>query len=244
MSIEKSFGITLKLAMTESGSFESIRILKGRSQLPEDILEKLNKVLQESLIPSQPVKTTVAIGDHAEQKVFNRLMSISKVNMDFDVLDTSSQTGHGDISIAHQNKRICVEVKSYSKPVPMKEIEKYHRSLNLSEYDAGIMIQSDKCGYAREANIRSPIDIRIIDNKPTAYLTAIDDELLYPIIAMLIMNIDLESSPDQDELEKKRKALLSIHEKVIDLRSCIDAQKKTISKMEASVESIAKLSIS
>lgn len=243
MSVEKSFAITLKLAMTESGAFESIRILKARSQLSEEILEKLNKVLQESLIPAQTVKTTVAIGDHAEQKIMNHLLSISKVNMDFNVVDTSSQTGHGDIAIDHQSKRICVEVKSYSKPVPMKEIDKYHRSLNLNEYDIGIIIQSDACGYAREANIRTPIDIRIQDGKPSAYLTAVDEELLYPIINMLIMNVKMNTSIDQDELERKRKALLSIHEKIIDLRSCIEAQKKTISKMQDSVESIAKLSI-
>ena len=243
MSLEKTFAVTLKMSMTESGSFESIRILKGRSQLSDEVLDKVNKVLQDSLVPSQPVKTTVAIGDFAEQKIMNHLLSISKVNMDFDVIDTSSQTGHGDIAVVHQNKRVCVEVKCYSKPVPMKEIDKYHRSLELAEYDAGIMIQIDQCGYAREANIRSPIDIRIQDGKPTAYLTNADEELLYPIINMLIMNLGIESSLEKDELETKRKALLSIHEKVVDLRACIEAQKKTIVKMEASVESIAKLSV-
>ena len=243
MSLEKSFSVTLKMAMSESGAFESIRLLKGRSQLPEDILTKLNQVLQESLIPVAPVKTTVAIGDDAEQKIMNQLLSISKVNMDFGVIDTSSQTGHGDIAVAYQGKRICIEVKSYSKPVPMKEIEKYHRSLALAEYDAGIMIQVGTCGYCAEVNFKSPIDIRIQDGKPSAYLTAVDIEMIYPIINMLIMSLKLDCPADQNELDNKSKALLAINEKIIGLRSCIESQKKTIDKMETAVESIAKLSL-
>ncbi len=243
MSVEKSYSVTLKVSMTDAGSFESIRILKGRSKLPDDTLARVNKVLQDSLIPSAPVRTTVAIGDDAEQKIFNHLLSISGVNIDFNVIDTSSMTGHGDMAVAHHGKRICIEVKCYTKPVPMKEIEKYHRSLNLKEYDAGIMIQMDPCGYAREANIRTPIDVRLDDGKPSAYLTAVDPEMIYPIINMLIMQLDLGVSMEDDELEEKRKALLAIHEKIIDLRACIEAQKKTIARMETSVESIAKLSL-
>lgn len=243
MSLEKSFSVTLKMTVSESGSFESIRLLKGRSQLPADILTKLNQVLQESLIPVAPVKTTVAIGDDAEQKIMNHLLSISKVNMDFAVVDTSSLTGHGDIAVAYQSKRICIEVKSYSKPVPMKEIEKYHHSLALAEYDAGIMIQVGACGYCAEANLKSPIDIRIQDGKPSAYLTAVDNEMIYPIINMIITSLQLDCPADQTELDQKRKALLAINEKITGLRSCIDAQKKTIDKMESAVESIAKLSL-
>lgn len=243
MSVEKSFSITLKMITTDSGSFQSIRLLKGRSNIDENVLTTLNKVLQESLIPTAPVKTTVEIGDQGEQKIMNHLLAISKVNMDFEVIDTSNLTGHGDMVVIHQNKRICIEVKNYSKPVPMKEIEKYHKSLNLAEYDAGMMIQLNQCGMAREAGFKTPIDIRIQEGKPSAYLTSIDDDLLYPIINVLIMNANLSCNPDQNDLETKRKALLSIHEKIVDLRGCIDSQKKTIAKMEISIESIAKLSI-
>lgn len=243
MSVEKSFAVNLKLSINEYGKFDSIRILKGRSKLPEDILDTVNKVLQESLIPSQPVRTTVAIGDDAEQAIMNHLLSISKVNMDFNVVDTSSQTSHGDIAVLCNGRRICVEVKNYSRPVPMKEIEKYHGSLSLAEYDAGILIQVGQQGYCAEAAIRSPIDIRICDGKPSAYLTAIDLDMLYPVINMLIMNLSVEKVVDQDELNVKRKALLEIHEKVSSLRACVDSQKKTIAKMEAAIESIAKLSL-
>ena len=244
MSVEKSFAVNLKMSMTESGSFESIRILKGRSKLPEDVLERVNKALQESLVPLSPVKTTVAIGDDAEQKIMNHLLSISKVNTEFGVIDTSSQTGHGDIAVQYKGRRICVEVKNYSKSVPMKEIDKYHSSLQLSDYDAGIIIQVGQNGYCVESDIRAPIDIKIQKDKPSAYLTAIDLEMLYPIINMLIIHSNIECSIDQSELDIKRKALLDIHDRVASLRTFIEAQKKTIAKMEASVEDIAKLSLS
>lgn len=243
MSIEKSYSVTLKVATSETGSFESIRILKGRSKLPDETLACVNKVLQESLIPSEPVRTTVAIGDDAEQKIFNHLLYISSLNMDFDVFDTSSSTGHGDMAVHHQGKHICIEVKCYTKPVPMKEIDKYHRSLDLAEYDAGIMIQMERCGYAREAKLRSPIDIKMYNGKPTAYLTGVSPDMLYPIINALIVQIELCDETTDEELELKRKALLSINEKITDLRGCIDSQKKTITKMEAAVDAIAKLSL-
>ena len=243
MSVEKSFAVNLKMSMTESGSFESIRILKGRSKLPEDVLDRVNKALQESLVPLLPVKTTVAIGDIAEQKIMNHLLSISKVNTEFGVIDTSSQTGHGDIAVLYKGRRICVEVKNYAKAVPMKEIDKYHNSLQLADYDAGVIIQVGQHGYCVESDIRTPIDIKIHNDKPSAYLTAIDLEMLYPILNMLIIHTNIECSIDQSELDIKRKALLDIHDRVLSLRTFIEAQKKTIAKMEASVEDIAKLSL-
>lgn len=243
MSVEKSFSVTLKMSISEDGVFESIRILKGRSKLDEDILQKINKALQDSFVPSQPTKTAVEIGNLAEVAVMTHLQKISSMNLDFNVYDTSSMLNHGDMSIDHCGRRICVEVKDYSKPVPMKEIQKYHKSLNFEEYNAGIMIQSNACGFAREAKIRTPIDIRMENGKPSAYLTGVDNQLLYPVINVLIMQIGIDNENNIDELETKRKALLSIYEKISDLRDCIEANKKTISKMEKAVEDIAKLSM-
>ena len=243
MSIEKSFSVTLKLAMSEWGSFESVRLLKGRSKLDESTLERINVALQSTLVPSQPVKTTVAIGDDAEQKVMNHLSSLSLKNLDFNVTDTSSQTGHGDMSVIHCGKRICIEVKCYTKPVPMKEIEKYHRSLALPEYDAGIMIQLDPCGYAIGANLKSPIDLTNEGGKPSAYLTAIDMDLMYPVICLLIASCGIEETIDQIELEKKKRALIDINEKILSIRDSIASQKKIIDKMESAVDDIIKLSL-
>ncbi len=242
MSIQKTFNITLKYTMTEWGTFESIRLLKGKSQLSDQLLESLNKALECSFAPAPAVKTTVEIGNLAEQEIFSHLQSISNVNMDFQVTDTSNQTGHGDMSVHHQDKLICVEIKNYSKPVPMKELDKYHKSLNLAEYDAGIMIQMNSCGFAREANLRSPIDIKVVDGKPSAYLTNIDKELLYPIINFLIANSQI-GTDNIDELDNKKKALIQINEKLSDLRSSIEFQKKGIDKMEQTIQAIAKLTM-
>lgn len=243
MSIEKSFAITLKMIIDDIGTFQSIRLLKGRSKLPEAILERVNKVLQESLVPAEATRTTVAIGDDAEQLIMNYLLGISSVNMDFGVSNVSNKTGHGDIAVVHHAKRFCVEVKCYTKPVPMKEIEKYHKSLELPEYHGGILIQINEQGFCREADLTSPIDLRIVDGKPSAYLTATDPALIYPIINILMMHMDISQDNDKDELEAKRKALLSINEKLVDLRSAIEAQKKALKRMEAAVESIASLTI-
>jgi hypothetical protein len=244
---EKTYAITLKVNTTDNGVFESVRLLKGRSGLPDELLSRLNKVLQESLVPTPPVRTTVAIGNDAEQMVKHHLLSISQVNVDFDVIDTSSGTGHGDIAVVHKSKCVCIEVKNYAKPVPMKEVDKFHRSLGMSEYHAGIIIQMNSCGFARESGLHSPIDIQCIEGKPAAYVTAsdlTDLKLLYPVLTMLITKVDDTSSTEftQLELEAHRKALLRIYEEVRELRACVDLQKKTVLRIEAAVDTIAGLS--
>jgi hypothetical protein len=243
MSIEKSYSVTMKIAIGGDGSFESIRITKARSAIPDSVLEQVNQALQGTLVPATPVRTTVAIGDDAEQKVMNYLLGVSSVNMDFQVLDASNKTGHGDMVVSYKGKQFCIEVKCYTKPVPMKEIDKYHRSLALPEYHGGIIIQLNPQGYCAEANLTTPIDIRVVGGKPTAYLAATDLGMIYPIINVLISQMNMAQPVDEDELEVKRRALLSINEKLVDLRSTIDAQKKAINRMESAVEAIAALTI-
>ncbi|KAG7381872.1 hypothetical protein PHYBOEH_010726 [Phytophthora boehmeriae] len=243
MSVEKSYPVTLKLALDDSGSFQSVRLLKARSEHPESILDRINKALQCSLVPAEATRTTVEIGNNAEQMILNYLMNISLVNMNFKVTDVSSQTGHGDIAVAYHKKNFRIEVKSYSKPVPMKEIDKYHRSLALAEYHGGIMIQINECGYCREAGLTTPIDLRIVDGKPSVYLTGTDSALMYPTINMFVMFIDLGQPADADELEAKRKALLGIDEKLGDLRAAVDTQKKNLRRIEGAIEHMAALSI-
>lgn len=239
---EDSHNVTLKTSMTEWGTYNSIRLLKGRSNLSEAVLENINKVLELNLVCVKPVQTTVHIGDNAEQKVFSHLTSISQVNSSFQVFDTSSKTGHGDLEVIYKNKRICIEVKCYTKPVPLKEVDKYHRSLALAEYDAGLILQLETCGYAAGANIGTPIDIRMHEGKPSAYLTAIDLKLLYSIINLLIATCDKEESSDKTDLDKKTNALIAIHQKIEAMRSCIRTQQKAIEQMETTIEEIAKLS--
>jgi hypothetical protein len=244
---EKTYAVTLKISTTDNGTFESVKLLKGRSGLPDEILSRLNIALRESLVPTPPVQTSVAIGNDAEKMVMHHLLSISQVNVDFVVIDTSSGTGHGDIAVVHKSKCVCIEVKNYAKPVPMKEVDKFHRSLGMSEYQAGIIIQMNTCGFARESGLHSPIDIQCVEGKPAAYVTAsdlTDLKLLYPVLTMLITKVDNASFKDctQLELEAHRKALLRIYEETKELRACVDLQKKAISRMEAAVDTIAGLS--
>lgn len=240
MCAEKTYNVSLKITTDDNGVYQSVRILRGRSELPDETLNQINNALYSCLVPTPPVRTTVAIGDDAEQKVMNHLLKISSMNSDFDVIDTSAKTGHGDMAVIHRGRKICIEVKCYTKPVPMKEIDKYHNSLSFAEYDAGIMIQMNSCGFARESGLKTPIDLKFSNEKPSVYLTAIDLQMIYPIILMIIMMKGTEIC--ESEIEEKQKALLAIHEKITDLRSAIDAQKKAISKTELLIEDIAKLS--
>ncbi len=241
-SIAKTYRVSIKLAVNEWGVFESIVINKGKSGMEEDLLERINTALQSSLVPAKPVRTTVAIGDDAEQKVMNHLLQISQCNSDFIVSDTSSMLNHGDMMVEHMGKRVCIEVKCYTNPVPSKEIDKYKMSLSHAEYSCGIMIQMKPCGFARECGIRTPIDFRIEDGKPSMYLTNIDLSMLYPVISMLL-SYDGGIAGGADELEKKTAALLGIHERVLSIRTTIAQQKKLIQRMEDSVDEIVEMSM-
>jgi hypothetical protein len=241
-SIAKTYKVSLKMAVSDRGVFESIVINRGRSGLDEDLLERINTALQSSLVPAKPVRTTVAIGDDAEQKVMNHLLQISQCNSDFIVSDTSNMLNHGDMMVEHMGKRVCIEVKCYTKPVPSKEIEKYRMSLGHTEYSCGIMIQMEPCGFAKECGIKTPIDFKIEDGKPSMYLTNIDLSILYPVISMMI-SYDGGITGGADELEKKRAALLGIHERVLGIRTIIAQQKRLIQRMEDSVDEIVEMSM-
>ncbi len=243
MSITKNYKVGLKLCVSKWGVFENISILKGRSEIDEDLLTKINIALQQTFVPAPPIKTNVEIGDAAEQKVMQHLLNISQNNIDFEVNDTSNLLNHGDISVKHQDKLVCIEVKCYSKPVPMREVEKYRMSLNHTEYNCGIMLQMQSCGFAKECGIKTPIDFRIDNGKPSIYLTNIDLSILYPVLAMLIACNNISNTVDNEELEKKRSSLLEIHEQVLAMRVMIEHQKKLTEKMEASINNIIKLSL-
>ncbi len=316
----KSFSITLQYELDAAeDTFTQLRLLKGKSKVPADVLSILNEtlfaVLVEppielddepasrapvqsmtpittppetppvtpvamatqppatiQLVPPQPIigsnsltavsnqfmqeqfqqflqqrlacvpsRSSVEIGRTGESAIMDCLLKISSVNQDFEVDDTSSMKGHGDIAVRYQGKRICVEVKNYKTRVPAKEIIKYRKSLALAEYDAGIMIQITNHGFAQQENIRSPIDLKFENCKPSAYLTAVDPEMIYPVINMLIVSI--QAAVDESVFERKCKALTEIHDKVLKMRKAIDTQKKAVISMESAVEAIVKLSV-
>lgn len=325
MTAEQSYNVTLKLVHTD-GIISSVRLLKSKSKLPEEILNKLNEILSKASsikihqpsiatqvqnVPQAPVvpqalsasqvpmvsqdsnypqvtsmspivgassiqvggsqlsyhhqndpiislaqdaimsqlrslelmleksisvksQSSASLGNLAEASILAHLRKIEKVNQDFSVSDTSSLTNHGDLSAFTQGSRVCIEVKNYSKPVPGKELDKFHNSVDLPDYSAGVIIQVNECGYARERNILGPIDIRVIKSKPIAYLTAPDYDLIYPIIITLVSLIKI-TSEDEDlssQLELRTKKLLEVHDRAKEMKVCIESQKKSIAKME------------
>ena len=177
----------------------------------------------------------------AEDYILNYLNDISCTNTDFQVHDTSSLKNHGDIAVKYRGKRICIEIKHYQARLPVREIQKFHRSLALPEYDAGIIIQVGKQGFAASENIMSPIDLKFNNKKPTAYLTHCQPEIIYPIINILIAN--LNTALDESKLQVQHKKLLTINEKVVKLRKNIDIQKKSIATIESVIESVISLSL-
>ncbi len=239
---EESFTVTLKLAHTD-GIIESARLLKARSKLPDEILTKINKLFAATFDPPTEVKTTVALGNLGEQVILSHLNAISRNNADFCVFDTSSQKGHGDIAVEYKGNKICIEVKNYTKPIPGKEIDKYHGSLGLPDYHMGMLISMNEHGFAREYGIRSPIDIRVIDGKPTAYLSGVDVELLYSIITVLASlrpKEDIAKADDsnidtlalQAELDKKTMNLQAILGRTQEMKRMIAVQKTGLLALE------------
>lgn len=245
MSTEESFNVTLKL-IHSAGIISSARLLKGRSKLPDDILESINKLFSNTY--DQPIyetKTTVALGNLGEQIVLSHLLQISQYNTDFMVSDTSNLKDHGDIAVEYKGHRVCIEVKNYTKPIPGKEIDKYHKSLALPDYDVGLMISMGNHGYAREYKIKSPIDIKIIEGKPNAYISGVDLEIIYPTINVLMAMIHHTKDIDdlQLQLDNKIKALIAIHEQAKAMKTLIESQKKSLSKLESMLIEIQSLSL-
>lgn len=237
------------------------------AQKPEPIVEQKPVTIPEPMVAQQPVTTTLPnqpvmyvpnqgyvpvqlvaatqsssiIGKNAEDYILNYLNDISCTNTDFQVHDTSSLKNHGDIAVKYRGKRICIEIKHYQARLPVREIQKFHRSLALPEYDAGIIIQVGKQGFAASENIMSPIDLKFNNKKPTAYLTYCQPEIIYPIINILIAN--LNTALDESKLQVQHKKLLTINDKVVKLRKTIDTQKKSIATIESVIESIVSLSL-
>ncbi len=247
MTSEISYAITLKMQL-DHGSIKTARLLKGRTDLSEQYLSQLNEALSvfaksNDSTSEGDVQCTVALGDIGENLIASHLRSISRCNTDFCLSDTSSLKDHGDMAVEYMGSKICIEVKNYSKAIPGKEIDKYHRSLALPDYHVGILFSVNDHGFAREYKLASPIDIQIVNGKPSAYISGVEPTIIYPTIKVLLSMLSGDMSEDtHKQLELKTKALRDIIEKVRDMKAAIEAQKKNISRMEAIVNDIHALS--
>lgn len=244
MSAEESYNITLKIIHLD-GIISNARILKGRSKLSDEIMDKINKLFIDTFDPKkEETKTTIALGNLGEQIVLSYLNKINKYNSEFLVSDTSSNKDHGDILVEYNGIKVCIEVKNYTKPIPGKEIDKYHKSLNLPDYHIGLIFSVNEQGFAREYKIKSPIDIKLVNGKPSAYISGIDPEIIYPTIIILMSMIRGNNIENiQMELDKKIKALLEIYEKTKEMKTLIESQKKSLAKMELMLNEIQAYSL-
>ena len=256
---EITYNVSLKLT-EEDGVVTSVRILKCKSSLNANILKQINSVLKEAFsvieddhtlkvnndieMVTNQFKTSADLGNLAERQILTYLLGISQTNSDFKVYDTSSTKGHGDIAVEYKNKRTCIEVKNYTSIIPKKEIEKFHNSVSFDDYDVGIMISMNEHGYAREYKINSPIDFKIVNGKPVAYLTNIDNQLIYPILMNLYESCSnkVDSCDIQKQLDSKIEALIQIHVKAMQLKKIIESQEKQISSMKSIIDEMYTIS--
>lgn len=231
---EKQYkGLMLNLIHT-NGSIGECKLLKSRSGIPDALLGDINDVLKQAF-SKPPVQTTVAIGNLAEQEVFSYLQTIAQCS-DIEVFDRSSEAGHGDLSVNYKEYNICLEVKRYQSALPRTQIDKYHRSLDLGEYHGGILLCMSSFGFAKQANIRTPIDVRIIGGKPSVYLSGIDLALLFPIIKMIGLIMDTKAdSPNVSDLVERIEAAVA---KVTALKDMIEKQKKLTKQMEGMLDEV------
>ncbi len=218
-----------------AGVIDSVRLLKSRSGISDPLLEDVNNGLKQAFAkPVQPTKTTVEIGNLGEQQVLSYLQKISQTS-DLEVFDRSSEAGHGDISVSYKDINICIEVKNYKCALPQAQLDKYHKSLALDEYQSGIIICMQQ-GYAKGANIRTPIDIKYHQNKPSVYLSCVDLQLLYPIIEIIRTMIQSnENTQEHRDINELIQRIEIFKEKLGDLKTLVEAQKKITSKLEKSI---------
>lgn len=244
VELKTKYQVTLEVSNID-GNINGLRLLKGKSTISDELLKNINSVFIQLLATPkivEPSRVAVDIGNIGEEKVFTVLKNISTMNKDFNVYDTSSLKDHGDMCVEYRSKKICIEVKNYSNPVPYREIDKFHKSVSLPDYDCGIFIQLNKCGIAREAKISSPIDIHRHNSKLCFYLVDVNLDLLYSIITLLL-DVVMIGEVDSSILDSKIKIISDINKLANGMNLEIEKTKKSVNRMEENLKSIIALSL-
>lgn len=230
-------GLTINVEHTD-GKISCAKLLKGRSGIPENLLEDLNQILSNTFAkPVVPVQTIVAIGDLAEHKVFAHLKQIAQTS-ELEVFDRSSEAGHGDLSVSYKGINICIEVKNYKTVLPQVQINKYYQSLEIEEYHAGILICMQSHGFTKAANIHTPIDIQYYKNKPCIFIAGVDLDILYPIITIIHTMIQ-SSDTSQVSIDELITRIETIKEKIAEMKSLVATHKKITDKLEKALGEIS-----
>jgi len=106
------------------------------------------KIMKETESKSS-CSTSYIIGKEGEQIVKDI------ITQKYNLLDVSKTSYSGDCVILHDNFKIVVESKNYSKKVPTTEITKFRRDVTSNNYHAGILVSlsSNIVKYENTVNI-------------------------------------------------------------------------------------------
>jgi hypothetical protein len=92
-------------------------------------------------------------------------------------------------------------------------------------------------GFAKGANIKTPIDIQWYKNKPCVYLSGVDLDILYPIV-LIIESMLASADNDKPDVDTLIAKIESIKIKAIEMKKLIDDQKKLTAKLEQMLNQI------
>ncbi len=154
-----------------------------------------------------PVNNQVApavIGKFGEgefERICNDLPSKYKV------LNTAKKGKQGDFIIEYLNQgklcRCMVDIKTYSKKVPTKEIEKFYEDLTYGVYDAGLLISYNSKFTGIENSIHIENHVLASGTIPIMYLSEIPTNIIAKCIEILFIKTEtiIERKTDQTKIE-------------------------------------------
>ncbi len=224
--LQSEFDLKLKLAekTVESKSIKKVdedRQQFEYSQIYNLITTKLN--------------TGGAIGALGENIIKSYYDEFAKFNNDIVVSNTSGIKEHGDLMINYKSLNISVEIKNYKSVIPVKEIDKFYKSISKQDYNAGIFISLNTT-FNSKSNIK-PIDFIIKNNKPVIFLSNINsDNKLVLLLSLELLQIYYNSIESQamtttEYINFIKDQLIDLNDMITDL----DKQKQLISKHETRI---------
>ena len=211
----------LKLEIAETKNIKSVEQSKQQyeyAQIYDLITSKLN--------------TGGAIGALGENIIKNYYEEFAQFNNDIIVSNTSGIKEHGDLMIKYKTLSVSVEIKNYKSTIPVKEIDKFYKSMSKENYNAGIFISLNTL-FNSKSNIK-PIDFVIKHNKPIIFLSNINaNNKLILLLALELLYIYNNSSASQEATNTEyinfiKDQMVDLTEMILDL----DKQKQLITKQE------------